>query len=101
MQVLWVELIRHRLFDLLLFLNGLFELPLQHTLNGDSLDFLANPFFFQKAIESRTAVVRSFCDFSLPSLKSASILTLGAYFHYVWAHTLACHKTDDNRKRQS
>ena len=60
MQVLRVELIRHRLFDLLLFLNALFELPLQHTLNGDSLDFLANPCFFQEAIESRTAVVRSF-----------------------------------------
>src|ERR1700719_1321361 len=44
---------------LLLFLQGPFDLPTLHSFDGDRLDFLANPFFFQKGIEGRTRGSRS------------------------------------------
>ncbi len=46
-----MKLPRHRLFGLLLFLPGLFQLPRQHTLNGDCLDLFPNPFLFEEAIK--------------------------------------------------
>jgi hypothetical protein len=42
-----------------LFLQGPFDLSSLHSLDGDRLDFLANPFLFQKAIDGRTRVSRS------------------------------------------
>jgi hypothetical protein len=38
------------------FLPGLFDLPRQHPLDSDRLDYVSNPFLLEKAIEGRTAV---------------------------------------------
>ena len=46
-----MKLLRHRLLGLLLFLHGLFQLPRQHPLDCDRLDFLSDSFLFEEAIE--------------------------------------------------
>jgi hypothetical protein len=56
-------MLRRRLFSLLLFLLSLLELPCHHPRNGDRLDFLPNPFFFEKTIERGTTRSRSFAFF--------------------------------------
>ena len=45
---------------MLLFLHGLFKLPRQHPLDCDRFDFFSDFFLFEKIIEPRTTVVRSF-----------------------------------------
>lgn len=55
-----VKLFGQRLLGFLLYLHGLFELPSQDPLDSNRLDFFADSFPFEKTIESRSTVVRSF-----------------------------------------
>jgi len=60
-----VKLLCHRLFGFLLLLHGLFKLPSEDAFDGDGLDFFPDSFLFEKAVEGRTAVFPSPCDFFL------------------------------------
>src|SRR5580658_10832624 len=50
----------HRQFRLVLLVHLPLQLPGQHTLYGDRLNFPPNAFFFEKAVERRTAVIECF-----------------------------------------
>jgi hypothetical protein len=58
-----VKLLRHCLFGLLLFLHDLFKLPRQHPFDGNRFDVFPDSFPFEKTVERRTTVVRSFAIF--------------------------------------
>src|SRR5229473_848091 len=52
-----MKLLGHCLFGLLPFPHGLFKLPRQYPLDGDSFYFFPDSFFIEKAVKGRTAVV--------------------------------------------
>src|ERR1019366_4172617 len=50
----------HRQFRLVLLLHRPLQLPGQHALYGDCLNFPPNAFFFEKTVKRRTAMIESF-----------------------------------------
>jgi hypothetical protein len=58
-----VKLLCHSLFLFLLFLRGLFKLSSLHSLDSDRFDFFVDSFLFEKTVEGRTTMVRSFTIF--------------------------------------
>lgn len=56
-----VELFRHCLLGLVLFLHRLLKLPGKYSFDCHSFDLFSDSFFFEKTIEARSAVVTSFC----------------------------------------
>ena len=64
----------HRQFRFVLLLHRPLQLPSQHALYSDCLNFPPNAFFFEKAVERRTAVIECFVALPLPSLAESSFV---------------------------